>query len=1328
MAIQPRGFFVFTLLVLLFAVSAHAQRVPQRPLIPEAVDDNQLVMLKGSTHPLARPQFDVGTAPSDLPLRRMLLVLKRGPEQEGALRKLLDDQQDKASPNYHKWLTPDEFGAQFGAADQDIQAVTGWLQGHGLQVNRVTHGKTIIEFTGVESQVEEALHTEIHKYLVNGEEHWANATDPQIPAALAPAVAGVRALNNFRPTRFSHLLGAFERDRSTGRVTPAAGTKPLFTFPAGGCGVQPQNCYAVGPWDFATIYDSLPAWNASPAIDGTGETIAIVGETDINLQDVAAFRNFFGLPPYNQPGGPTLKVVHDGPAPGILQDGEEAESDLDVQWSGGVAKGANVDFVVAESTETTFGIDLAALHIVDNNLAPVMSESYGNCELFIGTAGNQFFSAMWQQAAAQGITVMLSSGDGSSAGCDDFNAGGPATHGLAVSGYSSTPYNISVGGTDFDDLTNALSFWSTSNAVTTRSSALSYVPETTWDDNCTNPVFGDLLGFSKNAEANCNNSQLINFGFVNIVGGSGGKSSCIQSDGQNPLSCTGGYPKPSWQNAPGVPTDGVRDVPDVSLFAAVGSPSGSFYIICEADLVGGSSCDPNNPGTGFLGIGGTSASSPAFAGIMALVNQQQQSRQGNANFVLYNLARNAPSAFHDVKTGTIRVPCKTNSRDCKTANGADKFGILNGYDTATGYDLATGIGSIDVNNLLQNWNLAKFTATTTTLHLDPTTNITHGQTVNVTSGVAPTSGSGTPTGVVSLLTSTGLGVGAFSLTGGAISSSTSLLPGGTYTLQAQYSGDATFASSESATVPITVAPESSKTFANLVTLSNNGLITSFAANNATYGDGFFLLRVDVGDAGASVSTSTGISSNCSKGISSCPTGPISVSANGSPLAGGSLPLNIAGFAEDQSLAPGSYSVTAHYPGDTSYEASSTTTNFTINKAPTTATAGVASLSVRYGNSQQIDGGVLTNSNGVAPTGTLSFFTDGSPTKLVFGGLVYEGLPAGRSGPATLGASGSTVFLSVGNHNLSVQYSGDANYAASTSPATVVTVTQAQSFFLGWGASPNPANWQQAVTLTGNVDGSEFGAAPTGTMIFSDNGTALAGNVTYTPNPPGFASGVLQATMTYVPASPGTHNITATYSGDSNYISSSTPIPNILTVGGPFSVTPNGNVIVASPGQSASTTLTLAPNGGFTGTVTLTCSPAPAAKESTCNFGSGTSPSSSVQVTLSGSTANVTFNVSTMGPHARSATLFGGGGVFVFAGLLMLPLTRRRYRIMLDVCALAVILTLAGCGGGGGGSGGGGGGNTDPGTGIGNYTFIVTGTTGSGANAISVSSNVSVSVQ
>lgn len=356
-------FSALSVLLLSFSL-AGAQQIQPRPLITNPIDESRVVTLRGNVHPLAQPMFDVGAAPPDLPMNRMMLVLKRDPVQDYVVRKLIDDQQDKNSPNYHKWLTPAEYGAQFGAADQDLQLITGWLQTHGFQINRVSNGRNVIEFSGVEAQVEQAFHTQIHQYVLpNGEQHWANASDPQIPAALAPAVRGIQSLNNFKAQHFAHVAGVVSRDKSTGQYNSSS---PLFTL-NGNCGVQ-SHCYAVGPYDFAKIYNVASSWSATPAIDGTGQTIAIVGETDINPQDVADFRNFFGLPAYGQAGGPMLNIIHNGVPPGILNDGEESESDLDVEWSGAVAKGANVDFVVSQSTETSLGINLSALYIVETIL------------------------------------------------------------------------------------------------------------------------------------------------------------------------------------------------------------------------------------------------------------------------------------------------------------------------------------------------------------------------------------------------------------------------------------------------------------------------------------------------------------------------------------------------------------------------------------------------------------------------------------------------------------------------------------------------------------------------------------------------------------------------------------------------------------------------------------------------------------------------------------------------------------------------------------------------------------------------------------------------
>ena len=1297
----------------------------QAPLISRPVDETRMIQLQGNTHPLARPEFDRGAAPADLPMNRMLLVLKRSPEQEAALRRLIDDQQDKASPNFHKWLTPEEFGQQFGPTDQDIQTVTLWLQSHGFQVAQVAKGRTVIEFSGSAAQVREALHTSIHKYAVNGEEHWANASDPEIPAALAPAVGGVLSLNNFRARPLYHSLGVVSRSKATGLFTPA---QPLFTIPyPGGCGTQPSNCYGVGPYDFATIYNVLPLWNAAPAIDGTGQTIAIVGETDIDPQDVTNFRNFFGLP------APNLQVIHDGPAPGILQDGEETESDLDVEWSGAVAPGAMIDFVVAQSTETTQGIHLSALHIIDNNLAPVMSESYGQCELYMGTAGNQFFNQLWQQAAAEGITVMISTGDSGSAVCDrpESPTPVPARAGLQVSGYSSTPYNVAVGGTDFNDLTTGTTYWNPTNNTTTEASAKSYIPESTWNDSCTSSAFS-VFGFSASAEANCNNSRLVDF--VWAVGGSGGKSNCINSDGRNPASCTGGYAKPSWQVA-ATPSDGARDVPDVSLFAADGL-AGSFYVICEADQ-STLACNPNIPTADFLGIGGTSASAPAFAGIMALVNQQTGARQGNANYVLYKLAAQQPSAFHDVTVGTIAMPCQTGSVNCTTATTGDKYGILSGYNAVAGYDLATGLGSVNAFNLVSKWSSVTVAASVTTMtNLSPTT-LAHGQPASVAVTVAPQSGSGaTPTGAVSLIGGPGnsKGIADFALVNGTASATTSLLPGGTYSVTAHYPGDAIYGASDSSAVPVNITPESSLTFVNLVTFDTSGNLTSFAANTATYGAGYYLLRVDVGDSSSSVSTAKGISSGCAGGKSSCPTGNVALTSNGAPLEGGVFPLNIQGSAEDQSLMPGTYAISATYPGDSSYGPSGAAANFIIAKAPTTTQSGTAVVGVQYGVSTQVNAEADTTSHGAEPTGTFQFFVDGSPVGSpapMYEGASYTG--TGSLPYAWVDASTSVPFLSVGNHTLSAQYSGDANYATSTSAAITIPVMKAYPNFNRFGASPATVNLNQPTTLTALLDGSQFGVPATGTVTFSYDGTPLSGAVSY-----GIQDGELLATLPYTPTTPGTHNISASYAGDSNYFpTTNAPVGAMLTVIGPVSVSPTGWIYVTSPGQPGSVPLTISPNGAFSGTVTVSCAPDPLAKEAGCSFTNGSTTSPTTQVNLNGSSATVTLNVTTTAAHTVTAEIRSLGRTLAgltIAGMfvLFIPVVRNRPRMLLAVLGMALTLSLGACGGGGLSSGSGSGGGpittNDPGTSRGNYTFTVTATAGTGSSAITLSTPVTVVVQ
>jgi pro-kumamolisin-like protein/Big-like domain-containing protein len=888
------------------------QTVSARPLITETLDEAHLTVLKGNTHPLARPEFDLGTAPASLPVERMLLVLKRSPEQETALRSLLDDQQDKASPNYHKWLSPTNFGKQFGPSDADIQTITSWLQSHGFQVSP-TKGRTVIEFSGSASQVQEAFHTAIHKYLVRGEQHWANASDPQIPTALSPAVAGVDSLHNFGRNAMSHFFGVVRKEKASGKILVP---EPQFTFPVPAqnpCNAQDSNCYVVGPYDFATIYNVLPLWNnTTTPIDGTGQHIGIVQNSNINLADPRAFRTIFGLPA-NDP-----HIVLDGPDPGVVgpgQFGSESEANLDVQWSGAVAKGATIDLVVSADTDTTAGTDLSAAYIIENNLDDIMSESFGACEAFLTASGNQFFNALWEQAAAQGISVFVSSGDEGSASCDRFQGvtPQPAVNGLAVSGIASTPFNVAVGGTDFNDVFNPQSYWNMTNNPN-QASARGYIPETTWNNSCTNALFADVKGGSTIPETNCNNPTLSSF--VTASGGSGGASNC--SNFTTTGSCLSGYPKPSWQVGAGVPNDGVRDLPDVSLFASNGF-AGNFYVFCQGDVVPSGSCDLNAPYADFGAVGGTSVSSPAMAGIMALVNQKMNSRQGNPNYVLYKLAAQFPAAFHDITSGTIRVPCQTGSLDCTTSIPGDQVGIINGYDAGIGYDLATGLGSVDANSLVTNWSSVTFTPTSTILSLNGGTavQVPHGTAVPVQITVTPSTGTVMPTGDVSLLAATGpsstgqTGVGFFPLTAGAAAYSTSQLPGGTYNVTAHYPGDGTFGASDSPGVSVTVTAEPSTTTVKVLTADQFGNVAPFSSG--PFGS-FVYVRADV------VGTSQ-------KGI---PTGAVTFTDTFGNLPGGqtSFQLNSQGNTSAANgittFDAGSHSISASYtpaPGEMGFSSS-----------------------------------------------------------------------------------------------------------------------------------------------------------------------------------------------------------------------------------------------------------------------------------------------------------------------------------------------------------------------------------------------------------------------
>ena len=1239
-----------------------------RPLITQSVDESQLTTLQGNTHPLARPEFDLGTAPASLPMARMLLVLKRSAQQEAALQQLLDGQQNKASANYHRWLTPEQYGQQFGPTDGDMQTITAWLQGHGFQVG-TTKGRTVLEFSGTAGQVQEAFHTTIHQYIVNGEQHWANASDPQIPTALTPAVAGISSLNNFPRKAMNVPAGQFTRDTKTGKIY---GAHPLLTFP-GGCIENNESnsacAYGVSPYDFATIYNVLPLWNnQSKSIDGTGVTIAIVGETDIQMSDVEAFRSFFGLP-VNDP-----VFIWNGPDPGIQAD--ESEADIDVEWSGAVAKGATIDFVISESTETTFGIDLSAVYIVEQNLAPIMSESYGQCELAIGTAGNQFYNVLWQQASAQGITVFISAGDGGSAGCDNFDAQSPAPaqYGLQVSGYASTPYNVAVGGTDFNDFSNPATYWSLTNNPTTQESARGYIPETTWNDSCTNALFGTFSGFSTNAETNCNDSRVIPY-FDVPVGGSGGVSACTTPSGSTPASCAGGYARPTWQTGSGsFSTDGKRDIPDVSLFASPGFV-GQAYLVCEADQGG------NCPNT-FLGFGGTSVSSPAFAGIMALVNQQY-GRQGNANYVFYKLAAKAGAScksapgeastciFNDVTVGTNAGPCAAGSPNCLPTTGVDAYGVMSGYNAGAGYDLATGLGSVNANNLVTKWNSVSTLPSATTLSGVTPTPITHGQAVTFTASVKPQTGTGTPTGTISLLgptttNNTSQGIAGFNLTNGTVTGTTELLPGGTYSLTAHYPGDSTYAPSDSSAVSVTVNKENSQPQVFLVTFNSSGSVLSGNTSTAVYGSPY-ILRVNVDNAAGQLCAPVATS-----GATACPTGSVTLTNNGSTLDAGMYTLNSDGYTEDLTvqLPGGTNSVKAAYAGDNSFAASSATNAITITPAATTLTQPYVSGAV-VGQAALISVVVDTTAVGVVPTGTVTFYSNGS----VLGGAVTYTQSPGLEASILTNAN---AFPTVGVYSITASYGGDTNYAASTSSAQNITVQLPQPAV---SANPYSPTIQAgaSVTETVLVDTTNKTTYPTGTVTLFSNSVngPLAGPIACAKTTDSSGYYACQATLTVTPSS--SMNFWAQYSGDVNYPASSSGAYYIAVTD--FSLSPNTNPVTVPQGQSQTVAINTSALSGFTGNVTnFSCSGLPA--ETTCSFSPPT-------VTV-GSSTTMMITTTPLGQMRRRAAIESHRlGWMTIAMLPLLgicligiPAWRRRGALP-TLLIVALLLTVPSCGGGGG---------------------------------------------
>jgi subtilase family serine protease len=666
---------------------------PDRILGP--LSSGQMVALRGNVHGLAKAEFDQGRADSNRLMSGVSLVFKPSAAQQSALNNLLAQQQDTSSPNYHKWLTPAQFADRFGMSHNDINKVVSWLQSRGLTVTRTANSRNQVFFEGTVAQLEVVFHTEIHNYLVDGEIHYANATEPSVPAALSGIALAVQNLHNFQP-----------KPRANFRRMSSGGADPYFTSHISGN-------HFLAPGDFATIYDVQALYTAG--IDGAGQKLALTGQSSINLADVAHFRSAAGLPA----NVPTL-LLEPGTGTSTRCSGDEGESDLDVEWSGAVAKNASITLVYVglvsgdSCANRSFGAFDALQYAIDQNIAPVISNSYGNCEANIGLAFAQTMQGWVQQANTQGQTVVSASGDSGAADCD-FHVPS-ATHGFAVDIPAAIPEVTGMGGTEFfgdgqaavsgGNATADLPYWSgTTGGNDAISSALIYIPERGWNDSAAD----------------------------GILSASGGGASTL-------------FTKPLWQTGTGVPADGKRDVPDLALN---GSADHDGYLFCSEDGPNGTivaTCTNGfrDASTNLDVVGGTSAAAPTFAAIATLVDQylvtngfQATAGLGNANPNLYSLAASNPTAFHDVTTGNNIVPCTSGTTDCPS--GTVQFG----FSARAGYDQVTGLGSVDANALALAWAAsltpsADFTLSATALS---PASIPAGQFASTTLIVTPVNGS-----------------------------------------------------------------------------------------------------------------------------------------------------------------------------------------------------------------------------------------------------------------------------------------------------------------------------------------------------------------------------------------------------------------------------------------------------------------------------------------------------------------------------------------------------------------------------------------------------------
>jgi subtilase family serine protease len=954
--------------LLMFALSAVTQgsqaQVALQDRITQPIESANMAVLAGSVHPLARSEYDQGVASNAKVLQGMTINFQRSEAQEANLKALLLAQQDPSSASYHKWLTPAQFGQQFGMSSADLAKVSAWLQQEGFTVTSVPQSSNAIGFSGSIAAVENAFQTQIHNYQVNGETHFANATQISVPSAFAGVVSSVRGLDDFK---LKPRLIRFQSSNSNAHFTS---------------GLTGQ--HYIAPGDFATIYDLDPLTGGPPNWSGTytgkGVTLAVMGQTDIVPADITDFRAAAGLPVNN----PTVVTVP-GTTPETVAEGaagdDLAETDLDLEWSGGVATGASV--VLVNSGDVFTSLQYVIQNQINSITIPIISQSYGDCEANYSTSSLTTTEALLEQANTQGQTVVLAAGDTGAADCDAGTASAPetsATQGLAVDYPGSSVYVTDMGGSEFmgdgtaaAPQTGAGTYWSANGTGSVSddliTSAKSYIPEMAWNDTAFSIANGGGLS-----------------------AGGGGVSSL--------------WAKPSWQTGvPGIPADGHRDVPDLSLNSSPdhdgylyctqietdGSPN-AFVSSCQATsfrISDGSQSDNNN----LTVAGGTSFAAPTFAGLLAIIEQKTGGGgQGNINSTIYTMAANSTtyaSAFHDITTGNNEVPCTTGTTDCPS--GTTEIG----YSAGTGYDQATGLGSVDASNFATAFaTLASEAATTTALTYSPTGSLDIGESVTFTATVTPTTGTTAPTGTVTFAidgTTSGNPVTISTASPyTATLTKTTFSSAGSHTVTATYSGDSTYKGSTSS---VTVTVVASGTAATTTTVS---------ASPSTFAiDGSVTLTATV--TGTTPGTLTGPMTFTTGGVTIGKVSEVTLGTGDTATA----VLSVSSATTALGFSPGTDTITATYGGDAYNTTSSGTTTVTVTNPGLTLSATNATISSPSPNNSGTSTITLTSTGGYS--GTVALVASGPNT--LSGGFSSSSVPLSVGGTATTTLTITTVAAS-----------------------------------------------------------------------------------------------------------------------------------------------------------------------------------------------------------------------------------------------------------------------------------------------------------------------------